>query len=70
MPSPTCAPARLVPSFEREQGYRYPHEFPGHWVRQQYLPDELKSARYYDYGDNKIEQAAKKYWDAIKGCAP
>ncbi len=56
--------------FEREQGYRYPHEFPGHWVRQQYLPDELKSARYYDYGDNKIEQAAKKYWDAIKGCAP
>ncbi len=56
--------------FEREQGYRYPHDFSGHWVRQQYLPDELKNARYYDYGDNKIEQTAKKYWDAIKGYAP
>ncbi len=52
--------------FEREQGYKYPHEFPGHWVKQQYLPDELKNARYYEYGDNKIEQAAKAYWDAIK----
>ncbi len=52
--------------FEREQGYKYPHSFPNHWVRQQYLPDALKSARYYEYGDNKIEQAAKKYWDEIK----
>ena len=52
--------------FEREQGYKYPHSFDRHWVRQQYLPDELKNARYYDYGDNKIEQAAKKYWDEIK----
>ncbi len=53
--------------FEREQGYLYPHEFPNHWVRQQYLPDEIKSRRYYQYGDNKIEQAAKRYWDAVKG---
>ncbi|MBP3483909.1 MAG: replication-associated recombination protein A [Oscillospiraceae bacterium] len=52
--------------FEREQGYKYPHSFPGHWVRQQYLPDALKNARYYEYGDNKIEQAAKAYWEAIK----
>lgn len=52
--------------FEREQGYKYPHSFDRHWVKQQYLPDELKNARYYDYGDNKIEQAAKKYWDEIK----
>ena len=51
---------------EREQGYRYPHQFPNHWVRQQYLPDELKDARYYRYGDNKQEQAAKRYWDQIK----
>ena len=48
------------------QGYKYPHSFDRHWVRQQYLPDELKNASYYDYGDNKIEQAAKKYWDEIK----
>ena len=52
--------------FEREQGYLYPHEFPGHWVRQQYLPDTLKDARYYVPGDNKTEQAAKVYWDRIK----
>ena len=53
--------------FEREQGYLYPHEFPGHWVRQQYLPDTLKDAKYYEYGDNKTEQAAKAYWEKIKG---
>ena len=52
--------------FEREQGYKYPHSFPNHWVRQQYLPDALKDARYYEYGDNKIEQAARAYWEAIK----
>ena len=52
--------------FEREQGYKYPHDYPGHWVRQQYLPDELKNARYYEPGDNKNEQAAKAYWDKIK----
>ena len=52
--------------FEREQGYLYPHDFPHRWVKQQYLPDELKNARYYEYGDNKTEQAAKKYWDEIK----
>ena len=52
--------------FEREQGYKYPHSFPNHWVKQQYLPDELKYAKYYEYGDNKAEQTAKKYWDIIK----
>ncbi len=53
--------------FEREQGYLYPHDYPGHWVKQQYLPDNLKDVRYYEYGDNKSEQAAKRYWEAIKG---
>ncbi len=53
--------------FEREQGYLYPHDYPGHWVRQQYLPDTIKNARYYEYGENKTEQAAKKYWDLVKG---
>ena len=52
--------------FEREQGYLYPHNFPHAWVRQQYLPDEIKDRRYYEYGDNKTEQAAKRYWDEIK----
>ena len=53
--------------FEREQGYRYPHDFQNHWVRQQYLPDELKNRKYYEYGDNKTEQTAKKYWETVKG---
>ena len=51
---------------ERKQGYKYPHEFPNHWVKQQYLPDPIKNAVYYRYGDNKVEQAAAKYWEAIK----
>ena len=51
---------------EREQGYLYPHDYPNHWVKQQYLPDILKDAKYYENGDNKIEQAAKHYWDEIK----
>lgn len=52
---------------EREQGYLYPHSFTGHWVEQQYLPDALKGVRYYTWGDNKTEQAAKAYWEKIKG---
>ena len=52
---------------EREQGYLYPHDFPRHWVRQQYLPDLLADRCYYHYGDNKNEQAARRYWDEIKG---
>ncbi len=51
---------------EREQGYLYPHDFPGHWVRQQYLPDELAGTVYYRYGDNKTEQAAQAYWEKRK----
>ena len=54
-------------TMEREQGYLYPHSFPHNWVRQQYLPNELVGTQYYVYGDNKLEQAAKQYWDAIKG---
>ena len=52
--------------FEREQGYLYPHDFPGHWVEQQYLPDAIKDHVYYQYGPNKTEQAAKAYWDKIR----
>ena len=51
---------------EREQGYLYPHSYPNHWVRQQYLPDNLVGTEYYRYGDNKIEQAARRYWEEIK----
>ena len=56
-------------TMEREQGYQYPHDYPDHWTKQQYLPDELVGTRYYEYGANKLEQAAKQYWQKIKGGA-
>ncbi len=48
------------------QFYLYPHDFPNHYVEQQYLPDALKDKKYYEYGRNKNEQAFKAYWDKIK----
>ena len=48
------------------KGYKYPHTNPNHWVDQQYLPDDIANAKYYTYGDNKTEQAAKSYWEAVK----
>ncbi len=53
-------------TMEREQGYRYPHDYPNHWVAQQYLPDDLVGTHYYEYGPNKLEQAARQYWDQVK----
>lgn len=49
------------------QFYLYPHSFPDHYTPQQYLPDNLKGTKYYEFGDNKNEQAFKVYWDKIKG---
>lgn len=51
---------------DKNQNYLYPHNFPDHWVRQQYLPDDLAGACYYRYSDNKTEQAASAYWEARK----
>lgn len=48
------------------QFYLYPHDYPNHFINQQYLPDLIKNRKYYDYGDNKNEQAFKAYWDKIK----
>ena len=62
----TQPPPYMRPS-NRYAGYQYPHDFPNHYVRQQYLPDELRDASFYQFGDNKTEQAAKAYWDLIKG---
>ncbi|MCI5796719.1 MAG: replication-associated recombination protein A [Ruminococcus sp.] len=49
------------------QFYKYPHDYKNHYVSQQYLPDDIKNRKYYEFGDNKIEQAAKAYWDLVKG---
>ncbi|MBQ1436491.1 MAG: replication-associated recombination protein A [Ruminococcus sp.] len=48
------------------QFYLYPHDFPNHYTYQQYLPDPIRDRVYYEYGDNKNEQAFKAYWDKIK----
>lgn len=51
----------------RGLSYQYPHSFPNHYVKQQYLPDIFKNRIYYNFGENKIEQTAKNYWTKIKG---
>ena len=48
------------------KGYKYPHDYERHYVKQQYLPDDLKDKKYYTFGDNKTEAAAKEYWDKVK----
>lgn len=49
------------------QFYLYPHNYPNHYVAQQYLPDIIRDRQYYEYGSNKNEQAFKAYWDKVKG---
>lgn len=49
------------------QNYKYPHDYAHHWVKQQYLPDDIKEHKYYHYGENKFEQSNKEYWAKIKG---
>ena len=51
---------------QKGQNYKYPHDFKNHYVSQQYLPDDLKNKKYYEFGENKTEQAAKAYWELIK----
>lgn len=48
------------------RNYLYPHNYPNNWVKQQYLPDAVKNAKYYVPGENKNEQKFKEYWDKIK----
>ena len=60
---------RVVPKHLQSplfKGYKYPHSYPGHYVEQQYLPDDLVGKRYYEYGDNKTEAAAREYAERIK----
>ena len=60
------APTALMKELGYHDGYLYPHDFPNHWVQQQYLPDELAGTQYYHFGPNKTEQAARRYWEEIK----
>lgn len=68
-PIPRCLQNRHYDGADAKvkgQFYRYPHDFPGHWLEQQYLPDALAGTVYYRYGENKTEQAARSYWEAVK----
>ena len=49
------------------KGYKYPHSYPNHYVKQDYLPTDLRGKKYYKFGDNKTEEAAAKYWALVKG---
>ena len=49
------------------EGYLYPHDYPMHYVEQQYLPDDLKNKRYFSFGPSKTEQMAKAYSDMLHG---
>lgn len=51
---------------DKGQHYLYPHDYPNHYVKQQYLPDDIKNHKYYIYGDSKFENALKDYWEKIK----
>lgn len=57
----------MQPSANKNAGYVYPHPYPNHYYPQQYLPDDIKDRVYYEYGDNKAENAAKEYWKKVKG---
>ncbi|MBQ5633998.1 MAG: replication-associated recombination protein A, partial [Clostridia bacterium] len=48
------------------KGYKYPHSYPGHYVDQQYLPNDLKGRQYYTAGENKTEQAAREYGEKVR----
>lgn len=47
-------------------GYRYPHDYVNGYVHQDYLPTDLIGKKYYEFGSNKTEQAAKAYYDYIR----
>ncbi|MBO7762520.1 MAG: replication-associated recombination protein A [Clostridia bacterium] len=60
---------QIVPEHLRSplfRGYLYPHDYPDHYVEQTYLPEDLLGKRYYTFGDNKTEQAAKSYYEKIR----
>lgn len=54
-------------SLGRAENYKYPHSYPSHWVPQEYMPSGLRGNTFYDFGDNKMEEASRKYWEQIKG---
>ncbi len=65
---------RDIPSYLRDthrpdadNGYKYPHIYPNHYVKQRYLPSDVKEGEFYTFGDNKTERAAYEYYKLIRG---
>lgn len=52
---------------DADTGYKYPHEFPNHYVNQRYLPSDIKEGEFYKFGDNKTERTAYEYYKLIRG---
>lgn len=61
------APTKLLKELGYHEGYKYAHDFPNHWVEQQYLPDELKDARFWQPADNPQESKMTRNLQAMKG---
>ena len=65
---PRCLQNKHFDSAEVEnkgQFYKYPHDYPYHYVRQQYMPDILKGTVYYHFGENKTEDTARRYREKL-----
>ena len=59
------APTKLMAELGYHDGYKYPHDYPGHFTAQQYLPDELKDARFW-FGQHSV--AEEKLNKQMKDC--
>ena len=64
-PHITNAPISGMKDFGRGVGYKYAHDYPGHYVKQQYLPDELVGTKFFEAGDNGYEKEIKKYMEFL-----
>ena len=61
------APTNLMKSLGYGKGYKYPHDYPNHYVKQQYLPDSLKNKTFWSAQDNEAEVRIKQRLDKLKG---
>jgi putative ATPase len=60
------APTPLMKSMGYAGGYRYPHNFDGHYVPEEYLPDELQGSRFYEPSESGEEARIKERLDALR----
>jgi len=64
------APTKLMEGFGYGGGYRYPHNFEGHYLPEEYLPDELRGERIVELSDSGREKALGELWRALRALAP